>query len=106
MTGRSIPQSMPEFLERFEANSKLTGHGIDKLEMHIPCPFCAAPDFMVYLIFNAEATWMKGATCGHCGRSAKVIFGTKTEERTGFELVQTGGDEQPDWLEPKLKKLV
>lgn len=103
MTGRLIPQSMDEFLERFHTNAKVTGYGIDNMDVHIPCPFCAAPDFMCYKTFQTESTMMKGATCSQCGRSAKAIFAANPE--VGFEIIQTGGDDQPTWLEPKIRKL-
>ena len=98
--GMSEPASRDEYLDRLKANAVITGFGLDTT-MHMPCPFCAAPDFLVYGIFAAESALAKGAACGECGRSAKAIF---LQEGPG-EVVQTGGPDAPEWLTPKMRRV-
>jgi len=97
------PTSYAEYLERFHANQKLSGYGLD-VTVHLPCPFCAAPDFMVYKVIDSEAAMVDGSTCKECSRSAAMEFSVNTPSQKAFEVVQTGGDDQPDWLEPKMRR--
>jgi len=91
------PGSWPEFMRTFEANTKIEGHGLGVV-MHSPCPWCAAPDFMVFPVLECTAAFLKGATCKHCGRS---MVGCPIEH--GFEFVQVGGADAPDWMPPGSK---
>jgi hypothetical protein len=73
--------------------------------MHVPCPFCAAPEFVVCAIVGgAERAFEKGATCRECGRGCRAIF-QRSPGSLGFEFVQTGGDEPPDWLTPQMRRV-
>lgn len=100
----SAPNSLDEYNARQNRNNHFTGSGIDGTELHAACPFCASADFMVSKIMDTQATMTKGAVCRECGRGAKAIFRQETET-TSFEIVQTCGPEQPDWLEPKMRRL-
>lgn len=87
-----------EYEAKFHANEKITGYGME-VTMHMPCPFCAEADFMVFRIVDTEEAHKKGAICKHCGRGAKAIF----KHPVGgieFEFVQTVGDPIPDYLPP------
>jgi hypothetical protein len=95
----SQPQSRDEYLKRFAANQKVSGHGLETT-VHAPCAFCAAPDFMVHRIIDIEAAMRQGATCKECGRSAKALFSTLPDGGKQFEIVQIGGDDPPAWLDP------
>lgn len=99
----SRPNSQEELEQRFAANQKISGHGLDTT-MHLPCPFCAAPDFIVYKILDSEDALVNGAKCGECGRGAAIEFSVNTPSNKQFELVQTEGDDQPDWLTPKIRR--
>ncbi len=99
------PKSMAEYAERFHANQTITGFGLETT-MHLPCPFCAAPDFMVYRVIDAESAMVEGATCSECKRGAAIEFSVNTPSNKQFELVQTSGDPQPDWLEPKMRRRI
>lgn len=96
------PSNKEEFLQRFNENQKLSGFGLETT-MHVPCPFCAAPDFMVYKIIDSAAAMARGGTCNVCDRSMKAIFDRKPGV-TSFTIVQTGGPDQPEWLEPKIPR--
>jgi hypothetical protein len=98
------PTNLSEYNRRFALNQEITGFGITGVEQHTPCPFCAAPDFMVHKILETEEAFSKGAECRECGRSAKALFDRSTGG-VRFEIVQTGGPEQPDWLVPKMRRV-
>jgi hypothetical protein len=51
-----------EYAERFKESHKVTGFGIEGMEIHVPCPFCAAPDNMIHKITETHAAYQKGAT--------------------------------------------
>lgn len=97
------PQNMEEYRERFAKNEAIEGEGLET-RTRMPCPFCGAPDFMVHRVIDSEIHFAKGATCKECGRSAKMVI-ESTEKGTIFELVQTGGDDPPEWLIPKMRRV-
>ena len=86
-----------EFEERFVKNSKITGHGIEGTTMHMPCPFCGAADWCAYKVVEVRTALADPITCSECKRSAKAVVAT-TERGTGFQLVQTGGDDPPPYV--------
>lgn len=98
------PANAEEYLERFNTNQKCSGFGIEEATIHMPCPFCAAPDFMVYRIIDAQDAMMKGGICKECGRGCQAVF-QKSAHSTAFEFVQTVGADQPDWLTPKMRRV-
>lgn|SRR5574337_1306709 len=97
------PQSMEEFLSRYHSNERIEGFGITGVTIHMPCPFCAAPDFIVYKLIDTHEALQRGGTCAECGRSMQVnVTDTPTAKHMSF--VQTGGPDQPEWLEPKIPR--
>jgi hypothetical protein len=98
----SDPISAAEYNERFQANVRVEGFGLE-VTMHMPCPFCAAPDFMVYKVLSTEEAMKSGGSCKQCGRSAAALF-DRTPDRIRFSIVQTGGPDQPAWMEPKMPR--
>lgn len=99
----SQPNNRAEYDTRFYANQGMEGFGLDT-SLVFPCPFCAAPRWAVTKIIEMEETMSKPHHCGECGRSAKMIF-SRTAGGVSFEVVQTGGPDQPDWLEPKMRRV-
>jgi hypothetical protein len=98
------PLNALEYLKRFHENQKIDGYGIGNVHVHVPCPFCAAADFVVHEMLEVEVAMQKGAVCKECGRGARAVF----ERRPGmisFEFVQTVGPDQPEWLTPKMRRL-
>lgn len=98
------PKNADEYTERFQKSYRLEGFGPEVL-IYMPCPFCAAPDFIVHGIMETAAALSKGATCRECGRSARAIIIEETPGSHQLEIVQTGGPEQPDWLQPQMRRV-
>lgn len=96
------PQSKLAFEARFHENERIEGYGSDTT-MIVPCPFCAAPDFMRWKILQMEETLSAGATCAECGRSCKGIFEHRRDS-VHFEMVQTGGSEPAEWI-PRMRRI-
>lgn len=102
MTIDRAPQNAAEYLERFHANQRLSGFGFDTTQ-HMPCPFCAAPDFLVFKILEVEYALSCGARCGECDRSMKAVF-KKISGSVSFEVVQTSGSDPPEWVQPRMRR--
>lgn len=98
------PKNFAEYTERTNINTRITGQGIGNVYTHQPCFFCGAPDFMCYEIMQVEKVMSEGATCKECGRSCKAIF-KHDRGSTAFEVVQTGGPEQPDYFTHKMRRV-
>jgi hypothetical protein len=96
------PKDYAEYARLSERNATIGGSGLDTY-MEPACPFCAAPKFARWSIMDMEGTASKETTCKNCGRSAKLIF-TRERDNVSFEVVQTGGPDQPDWLQPKMRR--
>jgi hypothetical protein len=97
------PKSREEWEKRFHENQKISGFGM-ATTMHMPCPFCAAPDFAVYRIIDTEDALVDGAVCKECTRGAAIVFSVNTPSDKQFEMVQTEGPDQPDWLVPAMRR--
>lgn len=69
--------------------------------MHLPCPFCAAKDWIKFTKWNRMNAISHGAMCNVCKRSARGLFTDVTGIH--FEMIQCGGPDQPDWFEPKVR---
>ena len=99
------PTNTTEYLRRFFLSQKIEGYGLDTT-IHMPCPFCAAPDWLVHKLICTHEALESGATCKECERSAKAVFTeTKASGVTAFEMVQTAGPDQPEWLQPKMRRV-
>lgn len=90
------PRTPEEYARRFHANQKITGNGIEGVRTHVPCPFCAAPDWLVHGLLEVGTAYAAGATCEECGRTARAIY-YEGPSSTAIELVQTGGDPPEPW---------
>lgn len=97
------PESAKEYIQRFAENQKIEGMGIGNVHVHMPCPFCAAADFVVYELLDTEEALEKGGECKECGRAARAIV-TRHSGGVQFEMVQTKGPDQPEWLVPKMRR--
>lgn len=93
------PKTGQEFTERFVANQHISGHGLTGTTMHLPCPFCAAPDFMVFLVVNTEEELQEEHACSECKRSGRNII-TISATQKAIEFVQTDGPPPPAYLTP------
>lgn len=87
-----------EYEKKFADNQKFSGRGVETT-IHMPCPFCAEPDFMIYRVIEVNDFLAHEAVCKHCGRGMKGIV-EKGESGVNVEFVQTCGDPAPDFLPP------
>lgn len=99
----SEPASMDELNARVLENHYITGYGMDVVT-HSPCPFCGAKDWQEWPIISTEEAMAESSTCSECGRSARTVF-TREFGSIEAELVQTGGDDPPEWHEPKMRRV-
>ncbi len=90
------PKTAEEYNELYQKHTKITGFGLE-VTIHMPCPFCAAPDFCVYKIIEVEEALSKPSTCSSCGRSLKTFINEENGRKT-LRFVQTGGEPGPDFL--------
>lgn len=97
--------SMEQYNEVFMRNQKISGLGIEGTTMHMPCPFCAHPDFMVYKIVDTEDKVVEPHVCSNCQRGAKFILNDDGEGTKTLELVQTQGDDPPEWMQPHPRRV-
>jgi hypothetical protein len=72
--------------------------------MRLPCPFCAQPDVREYALLSMKEQCSKPAVCPHCERGYKLIF-TRASTGVRFEMVQTEGPDQPEWLRPQMRRV-
>ncbi len=88
-----------EFFAKATANMRVSGFGIAETTVHIPCPFCAEPDFMVSRVMESREPFSAGATCKHCGRSARFPVESDSDStRTWLEVTDDGP--HPDEMYP------
>jgi len=91
----SDPESGEEYAKKFHANQRITGYGLETT-MHLPCPFCAEPDFRVYRVIDSEIAWKEPAVCKHCERGLELVI-ERTATGTTMQFFQSSGPEQPRW---------
>lgn len=99
MPGQSpfAPRNLAEYTARATINCRVEGYGADVVTV-VACPFCAAGGFWRLPIVNVRGPMEKETTCGECHRKARALFKV-SRGSIEFEVVQTGGDDPPDWLE-------
>lgn len=98
-----MKKAREDYERRFVQNEKVTGYGLDT-QVHMPCPACAAADWLVYKLLDKDMKKIlaAGADCPHCGRGFKVVF-QDIGGGSMFEVVQTKGDDLPLYL-PKMRR--
>jgi hypothetical protein len=94
-----VARNLEEHATLTVANTKVEGKGPDTI-VHAPCPFCAAPDFLVYRLLDVQSAVSEDTTCASCARSMRGIFTEDGKGGTQVELVQTGGPDIPAWFTP------
>ena len=93
------PKTLDDYNRLIHLGQRMTGFGTD-VTMHMPCYFCATPDFVEWKIAEMRETASKPHTCKACGRSAKLVFTDDGDGSVSFEVVQTGGRDPADYLPP------
>jgi len=99
------PKNCEEYLERSARNQSVEGYGLGSVYIHAPCPFCGAKDFMVYELMTVNEAMQKESICSECNRGAKFILDKCDHGNLFFEMVQTTGPDQPDWLPFKMRRM-
>lgn len=96
------PATLDEYNKRFNEGTLSSVAGVGAgVTVTMPCPFCAAPNWLKASILDVEGAMTKGATCSECARSGRAIMShDATGNSIGFEFVQTGGDDPPSYLPP------
>ncbi len=92
------PMSPEDFQARYAIAYLVTGSGPIRTT-HLPCPFCAAADWMVYSEAETKSAMTRDHACQACGRSARYEIGLDDDGVTA-ELVQTAGPDAPGWMIP------
>lgn len=97
------PKNFKDYVERFYSNQKYSGFGLDTT-IHMPCPFCAAEDFIVSTIIKIEIKMRLNNVCKECSRGMRIIF-KRTGCTVNFECFQSSGPDQSEWLTPKMPRI-
>lgn len=92
------PRTQAEFERRYHASAQMDGVGIAGTMMHVPCPFCAAPDWIVHKLVDTQRAYRKGAVCNQCLRSAHAVCDS-VQGYTSLRMVQTGGADPAPWVD-------
>lgn len=101
------PRSEVEFLLRYADNhsteGELTAAGV-RVVSRIPCPFCAAPNFLVYTLADVLLRTLEECICSECGRGAKFYA---DDEVNGlyFRPIQSRGPNPPEWMGNRIERL-
>jgi|SRR5688572_5266892 len=93
------PKSREEYERRFNRHQRLEGFGTETT-LHMPCPFCAAPDFIVARVVDVQAALAKGAVCQECGRGMRLEYTYHQPQVLSFEAIQTCGSDAPSYAPP------
>jgi hypothetical protein len=103
---KQLPTTAKEFQERYLKNQKVDNEGLATQVTHMPCMFCGAPDVILMHAFRAQEDLERGGVCHDCGRGIRVVFGGDTRrEDIPYEVFQTVGDDPPDYIEPKPRRV-
>ena len=99
----SDPKTKAEFDARYDENACIRGEGMET-EISLPCPFCAAPDFVVFRMLDAEMIAKLEKVCSGCQRGV-VLEVKPIKKNTGvrWEFVQTCGEDPPAYL-PEMRR--
>jgi hypothetical protein len=102
-----LPTTKEEFDIRFAANAYADPDGSMECAFHIPCPFCAAPDFVVAKLLEFNMITSMARTCRECDRGVKLVLKPVHHPKTGnligesYQFLQTHGEDPPSWAPMK-----
>jgi hypothetical protein len=97
----SDPATVAEYNQLAAKNARVTGQGTQTVT-HIPCPGCAAPDWLAFPVTAAldeYAGVQRPARCAACGRTFRLAI-TREGGSVISEFIQTGGPALPAYLPP------
>lgn len=95
---------LASYRAKFKKREHFTGSRFDTF-LHIPCPFCGEPDWLIARVHEGEEALTRESVCRHCNRGGKAIFRRPNLGTTEFEIVQTSGPDAPAWLNPKPRRV-
>lgn len=100
------PTTREEYEERFAKNTQIFGMGMTT-SMSMPCPFCAAPNFMRYMILQMEEEITKEHVCKECSRGmrAQILIEHRGLCKTMHFIQTRGPDCTAEWVPPMHKEL-
>lgn len=101
--GTKQPASAQEFMLRHYKNYQVTGLGMD-VATHMPCPGCAAKNWLVFKLPDTMRATSAGRVCEECHRGFRAVYQVGGGI-TRFEMVQTVGPALPDWHQPPMRRL-
>lgn len=91
------PKTPESFLALFDNSVAIEEKEDGTTDVSIPCPFCAAPEFIVYnMLAVKQEKSNHSAVCNTCGRFGSVALTLRKGEYT-LESSRTGGPELPSW---------
>jgi hypothetical protein len=103
MTNMADPATVEDYNSRFKDSYRVSGTGF-QTTVHFPCPFCAAPDWMVVPLLAFEDRSQQEHVCKECQRGAKHLVHRERESvSVTMTLVQTKGADIPAYL-PKIER--
>lgn len=105
---RELPKTADEFKDRYLKNNTTDHEGDAFRELrHLPCMFCGAPDLILLHAMSVQEDLERGGTCTDCGRGIRIVFSgdTRKQEGVSYEVFQTCGDEAPDYIDPKPRRV-
>lgn len=97
MSAKKDPPTKEAFEKRYHESAHMEGVGIMGLTMHVPCPFCAAPDWMVHTVRGTQAAYHQGAFCSECQRGAHAELDYEAGY-TSIRWVQDCGRDPAPWV--------
>ncbi len=97
MENPALQDTHAAFEKRYTDNTKYEGQGLE-LKVHMPCPFCAASDFVVYRLTDIHVALAEPHSCRECERSMKMLSCQDGHGGYTLKMIQTAGAPPPPFL--------
>jgi hypothetical protein len=97
------PKSLEEFDRRFAANTRFEGSGMETT-MCLPCPFCAAADFVKFALLDMSEIVKLEQVCKECDRGCQLEMKAIAHGGVRWEFVLTQGEDIPEFL-PQMRRV-
>ena len=96
MDNPAVPLTHDVFTKKYEKNTRYSGQGLE-LKIHMPCPFCAEPDFVNFKLLEMREKMIRPHECQACGRAMKLRYEGNPSQLL-ITMIQTKGAPPPDFL--------
>lgn len=103
----SEPDSIEQYNARYHKNVRFEGYGLE-VRTVLPCPFCAAPDFLVFPVTAGLSDYkevQEETKCKECNRSGRNVITKDQHGSIRMEFVQTAGNDPPKWFPFKIRRV-